>query len=85
MTETSKNKKSPAWKRGYADSGRGVVVGDNPYDEYDPCHWKWMEGWAAAGMEIIRQKAGLDREKASDPRDDGDPTLHEAAKNLYGA
>lgn len=28
----------------------GVKVGDNPYHEDTTQHWKWMNGWATAGM-----------------------------------
>lgn len=26
---------------------KGIVVGDNPYDETDDRHWEWMRGWVA--------------------------------------
>lgn len=40
--------KTAAWKRGWDDSNKGVVVGDNPYDEKDDLHFIWMRGWLAA-------------------------------------
>ena len=35
---------------GYEAYNRGVVVGDNPYNEKDPRYWQWMNGWADAGL-----------------------------------
>jgi hypothetical protein len=38
-----------AYKRGWFEFLNGVKVGDNPFNEKDARHWKWMQGWVAAG------------------------------------
>lgn len=35
----------------------GVKVGDNPHNEDTEDHWRWMAGWAEAGMKARRANA----------------------------
>ena len=37
----------------------GVKVGDNPHHEDTDDHWRWMQGWVAAGMEARRANTPL--------------------------
>jgi len=42
--------KTAAWKRGFDDYNKGVLVGDNPFDEKDDLCWDWMQGWTSAAL-----------------------------------
>ena len=45
-----------AYLRGRRAFEDKVVIGDNPYREYDARHWHWMSGWADAGLEKLAGK-----------------------------
>jgi ribosome modulation factor len=47
---------SPVRQQGRDAYFAGVVVGNCPYDEYDPLHWEWLQGWAEAGMAVMIAK-----------------------------
>ena len=60
---------SPAAREGQDAYRRGIVVGDNPFNEdRDEC-WEWMRGWADAGMAAQKRKLANHPTHGRDPGD----------------
>lgn len=49
----------PSWMEGSRAYNSGIKVGDNPWPEDDQKHWRWMQGWASAGLLALQRKPRL--------------------------
>lgn len=57
MVEQEKTREDKFEFEGQRAFAAGVKAGDNPYSENVVEHWKWMNGWATAGMRACRGRA----------------------------